>query len=92
MDFLEGVKAAVEVDTEAQVEVCEECFEGFGGIVVYVSEPGFDKGCMFGGLKDLGEVWVCELASVGKCGCSSVGCDYGEVEMGGDDACVDVVS
>ena len=29
MDFLEGVEAAVEVDPKAQVEVCEECFEGF---------------------------------------------------------------
>ena len=57
-----------------------------------MSEPGFGEGCIFGGLKDLGKVWVGQLVVVGVCGCSLVGCDYGLVEVGGDDACVDVVS
>ena len=92
MDFLEGVKAAVEVDMEAQVEVSEECFEGFGGIVVYVSEPGFSEGCMFGVLNYIGKVKVCQLVVVGEYGFGLVGCDYGVVEVGGDDARVYVVS
>ena len=46
---------------------------------------------MFGVLKDLGEVWFCEFVGFGKCGCVLVGCFYGLVEVGGDDACVDVI-
>ena len=53
-----------------------------------MSEPGFGEGCMFGGVKNLGKGWVCELVVVGVCVCSLVGCDDGLVEVGGDDACV----
>ena len=47
---------------------------------------------MFGVVEDLGKVWVGQLEVVGVCYRSLVGCDYGMVEVGGDDACVYVVS
>ena len=33
----------------------------------------------------------CEFVGFGECGCVSVGCCYDLMEMGGDDACVDMV-
>ena len=71
--------------------MCKECLEGFCGIVVDVGAPGLNEGFMFGVLEDLGEVWFCEFVGFGKSGCVLVGCYYGLVEVGGDDACVDVI-
>ena len=46
---------------------------------------------MVGVLEDLGEGWFCEFVGLGKSGCVLIGCYYGLVEVGGDDACVDVI-
>ena len=46
--LLEGVKAAVEFDSEVEVEVWEKCLEGFVRVVVDVDVPGFEEGRMFG--------------------------------------------
>ena len=45
--LLEGMKAAVKVDSEAEVEVCEKCLEGFVGVVVDVYVPGLEEGGIF---------------------------------------------
>ena len=47
---------------------------------------------MSGVIKDLGKFGVGKLVVVDVCGCSSVSFDNGLVEVGGDDAGVDVVS
>ena len=88
---MEEMKAAVEVDAEAQVEVSKECLEGVRGIGIDVSEPGCNEWGVFDGVEDLGEVWVGQFEVFGVCDCSLVGCDYGMVEVVGDAVCVYVV-
>ena len=85
------MKAAVKVDSEAEVEVCEKCLEGFARVVVDVYVPGLEEGCMFCVVEFLGNIWVGEVVFLGECSCVMVGCGYGFVEVGGDDACVDVI-
>ena len=46
---------------------------------------------MFGVVEDLGDFRVGETVGLGKSGGVLVGCGYGFVEVGGDDACVDVI-
>ena len=91
MYLLEGVKAAVKVDSEAEVEVCEKCLEGFVGVVVDVYVPGLEEGCMFCFVEFLCNFWVGEVVFLGECSGVLVGCGDGFVKVGGDDACVDVV-
>ena len=85
------MKAAVKVDSEAEEEVCEKCFEGFAGVVVDVYVSGLEEGCMFCVVEFLCNIWVGEVVFFGECSGVLVGCGYGFVEVGGDDAGVDVV-
>ena len=53
--------------------------------------PSPEEGCMFGVVEDLGDIRVGETVGLGKSGGVLVGCGDGFVEVGGDDACVDVI-
>ena len=91
MYLLEGVKAAVKFDSEAEVEVWEKCLEGFVGVVVDVYVPGLEEGCMVGFVEFFCDLWIGEVVGLGECSGVLVGCGDGFVKVGGDDACVDVV-
>ena len=53
--------------------------------------PSLEEGRMFGVVEFLGNIWVGEVVFLGESSGVLVGCGYGFVEVGGDDACVDVV-
>ena len=91
MYLLEGVKAAVEFDSEAEVEVWEKCLEGFVRVVVDVYVPGLEEGGVFCFVEFLSNFEVGEVVFLGECSGVLVGCGDGFVKVGGDDACVDVV-
>ena len=91
MDLLEGMKAAVKGDSETEVEVREECLEGFGGVIVDVCVPGLEEWCMFGFVEFLCDFWVGKVVGLGECGGALVGYGDGFVKVGGDGACIDMV-
>ena len=91
MYLLEGVKAAVEVNSEVLVEVCEKYLEGFVRVVVDVDVPGLEEGRMICVVEFRCNLWVGEVVFLGECSGVLVGCGDGFVKVGGDDACVDVV-
>ena len=66
MYLLEGMKAAVKVDAEAEVEVCEKCLEGFVGVVFDVYVPCVEEGCMFFFVEFLSDLWVGEVVVLGE--------------------------
>ena len=91
MYFLEGMKASVKGDSEMEVEVREECLEGFGGVIGDVGVPGLEEGRMFCFVEFVCNLWVGEVVGFGECSGALVGCGDGFVKVDGDDTCIDVV-
>ena len=85
------MEASGEVNLQAQEEVSKEGFEVIGVVTCGVGTPGIDEGSVCSGFVVFGYIASCHFILCCMFECTAVSLCDGLMEVGGDDACVDVI-